>query len=99
MSKKSVSKSSRSEKEQEFIPHFNDIDHHTLSDFMDDAIEDMNKSIESDQKIALELTKLALAHCKNADENTVFDLFSRSAELVDELYNGHSHDDHDDIDF
>lgn len=63
--------------DEEFVDDMMDMD-----DFMCHAAE----TLKSAQATALELTKLALQHSKNADENTVFELFRRAAEEINEIY-------------
>ncbi|MCP0914693.1 MULTISPECIES: hypothetical protein [Legionella] len=54
-----------------------------LDDFMFHATE----TVKAAQMTALELTKLAVNHATNVDENKVFELFRRAAEEVDKIYN------------
>lgn len=57
-----------------------------MADMLGGALQHAVDAIRSEQVTAIELTKLALAHTENANEETVFDLFRRAAEEVNDIY-------------
>lgn len=89
MSKKSLSKSNKSPKstvESEFMGQFSELNEEAFAGMMDDAMLHATKTIQAEQTLALELTKLAVAHTANPDENTVYELFRRSVKEIEDIY-------------
>lgn len=57
-----------------------------VSNMMGGMMQHASDSSRSEQATALKLTELALKYTKNPTTDTVFELFSRSADEVEELY-------------
>lgn len=66
------------------VPTINEAE--IMADMFSGAMKHSVDALRSEQITALELTKLALAHAKNANEETVFELFRRAAEEVNDIY-------------
>jgi hypothetical protein len=65
-----------------------------MSDLMSEAVQHASAAIQSEQNTALELTKLALAHASNVNEDKVFALFRRAAKEVNDIYSNELIDDY-----
>lgn len=86
MPKKSNVKPLKPQKESDFFGISDGVQAEFVYDVIGGMMQHATETSRAEQVTALELTKLALNHTKNADTETVFELFRRSAAEVNDLY-------------